>query len=199
MTSQKSAEEPAAEENTPESTAAVSAEASVENRLQEENDLLRQENARFRDQWVRAVAETDNVRKRSQRDLEEAAKYGIASFARDMAGVLENLKRASDSIPAGARENDALLNKLGEGVDLTLYELLNIFERYGIERIDPLDKKFDHNLHQAVAQVDRDDIPPGMVVQVVQAGYTLGDRLLMPAMVVVSRQGEPPKTVDETA
>jgi molecular chaperone GrpE len=184
----------------PKETAAdLPAEASKTSQLQEEIDQLREETARLRDQWIRAVAETDNVRKRSQRDLEETSRYAITSFARDMAGVLENLKRASENIPPGARENDVLLNTLGEGVDLTLKELLAIFKRFDIHRIDPINQKFDHNLHQAVAQVERDDVSPGTVVQVVQAGYTLGDRLLKPAMVVVSKQGETPKKVDETA
>ena len=175
------------------------AEASKESRLQEEIDRLTEEASRLRDQWVRAVAETDNVRKRSQRDLADASRYAVTSFARDMAGVLENLKRASENIPAGARESDVLLNTLGEGVDLTLQELLTIFKRYDIHRIDPINQKFDHNLHQAVVQIPRDDVPPGTVVQVMQAGYVIGDRLLKPAMVAVSKPGDSPTQVDETA
>src|SRR5581483_9738170 len=137
---------PVAPEGTP---AAPPAEATRESQLQEEIDRLTSENNRLRDQWMRAVAETDNVRKRSQRDLGESSRYAISSFARDMAGVLENLKRASENIPAGARETDVLLNTLGEGVDLTLQELVTIFKRYDIHRIDPINQKFDHNLHQA--------------------------------------------------
>ncbi len=178
---------------------AFPAEASKESQLQDEIARLTEENSRLRDQWVRAVAETDNVRKRSQRDVGEASRYAIASFARDMAGVMENLKRASETIPAGSRESDVLLNTLGEGVDLTLQELLTIFKRYDIHRIDPANQKFDHNLHQAVVQIERDDVPPGTVVQVVQAGYMLGSRLLKPAMVAVSKPGDTPKQVDETA
>ena len=161
---------------------------------------LEQEAAKLRDQLLRAVAETDNVRKRAERDREETAKYAITKFAGDMVSVLENLKRASESIPADARSQNPQLATLGEGVDLTLKELLSTFERYGIQRIDPLGQKFDHNLHQAVAQVDHPDAAPGTVVQVVQAGYVIEGRLLRPAMVAVSKAapGEA-KKVDTTA
>lgn len=162
-------------------------------------EQLEAELAKMRDQWVRAAAETENVRKRAERDVTEASKYAITAFARDMVNVLENLKRASESIPQENRGGNDLLKTLGEGVDLTLQELLNIFERFGIKRIDPAGQKFDHNLHQAVVQVERPDVPAGTVIQVVQAGYTIGDRLLRPAMVAVSKQGEETKKVDTTA
>jgi len=183
----------------PENAAALPAETSKDNQLQERIGQLEEENAQLRDQWMRAVAETDNVRKRSLRDQEDAIRYGISGFARDMAGVLENLKRASESIPKDAREGDERLKTLGEGVDLTLQELLGIFGKYGIRRLDPLNQKFDHNLHQAVAQVERNDAPPGTVVQVVQAGYVMHDRLLQPAMVVVAKAGDVPQPVDTSA
>jgi molecular chaperone GrpE len=162
---------------------------------------LEEELAKARDQRLRAIAETDNIRKRAERDQTETSKYAITAFARDMVNVLENLKRASDNIPKEAVADDPLLQKLEEGVELTLKELLSIFERYGIRRIDPMGQKFDHNLHQAVAQVERDDVAPGMVIQVVQAGYTINDRLLRPAMVAVSKAatGDAPKQVDTTA
>jgi molecular chaperone GrpE len=161
-------------------------------------DLAEQLNA-MRDQWLRAVAETENVRKRAERDREETSKYAVSAFARDMVSVLENLKRASESIPAELRASDEKLKTLGEGVDLTLQELLSIFERYKIKRIDPMGEKFDHHFHQAVVQVERPDIPAGTVIQVVQAGYIIHDRLLRPAMVAVSKQGEPTKQVDTNA
>lgn len=188
-------EKPTEEAPAPESPH-VPAEASKENQLQEQIDRLQEDLARARDQWMRAVAETENIRKRSQREQEETARYAVTSFARDMVSVLENLKRAAESIPAEAREG--VLKTLSEGVDLTLKELLGIFERHGIARIDPINQKFDHNLHQAVTQIERSDVPPGTVVQVVQAGYVIHDRLLRPAMVAVSKPGETPKPVNET-
>jgi molecular chaperone GrpE len=160
---------------------------------------LEAEVTKMRDQWMRAVAEAENVRKRAQRDQEEMSKFAVTAFARDMVSVLENLKRAAESIPADKREGNDLLKTLGEGIDLTLQELLGIFQRYHITRIDPLHQKFDHNLHQAVVQVERPDVPPGTVIQVVQAGYTIHDRLLRPAMVAVSKQGELAKKVDTSA
>ncbi|MFW0776725.1 MAG: nucleotide exchange factor GrpE [Rickettsiales bacterium] len=162
-------------------------------------ESLSKEIEELRDQLLRANAETENVRKRSERERAEASKYAISGFARDMVSVLENLKRASDSVPEESRADNELLKTIGEGVDLTLQELLSIFDRYEIKRIDPIDQKFDHNFHQAVAQVERHDIPAGMVVQVIQAGYTIHDRLLRPAMVAVSKEGEAPKPVDTTA
>ncbi len=161
---------------------------------------LTAEVAKYKDQWVRAAAEVDNVRKRSQREIEESSRYAVTGFARDMVEVLENLSRASASIPKEKREGNDLLKTLGEGVDLTLQELLNIFTRYGITRLDPQGAKFDHNFHQAVVQVERADLPPGQIVQVVQAGYTIHDRLLRPAMVAVSKAPpEAPEKVDTLA
>ena len=138
---------------------------------------LEEECAKLRDSWVRSVAETDNVRKRSQRDLEESGKYAITGFASDMVSVLENLKRAAEIIPAGdTADSNALLKTLSEGINLTLQELLNIFQKYNIVRIDPIGKKFDHNFHQAIAQIENNDVEAGTIIQVVQAGYMIADR-----------------------
>ncbi len=167
--------------------------------LQKEIDRLKEENAKLRDQWVRAVADAENIRKRAQRDMEDTARYGVTNFARDMVSVLENLTRASESIPAEAASDNELLKTLREGIHLTLQELLSIFEKYGIKRVMPLNQKFDHNLHQAVAQAPREDVPAGTVVQVIQSGYIIHDRLLRPAMVVVSQAVDPAKKVDTTA
>lgn len=160
---------------------------------------MEQEITTLKDQVLRAAAEVENTRKRAQRDQEETAKYSVTGFARDLVSVAENLQRAAESIPAEARADNPLLKTLAEGVDLTLRELLNIFERNGIRRVHPLGEKFDHNTHQAVAQIETPDTAPGMVVQVLQAGYVIHDRLLRPAMVAVSKQGETPKAVDQTA
>lgn len=160
---------------------------------------LEAEVAKFRDQWMRAVAETENVRKRAQRDQEDTARYAIASFARDLVNVIENLKRALETIPPEARKEEGLLKTVAEGVELTQREMLSVFEKFGVRRISPEGQKFDHNLHQAVVQVERSDVAPGTVVQVVQAGYVLHERLLRPAMVAVAKAPETPKKVDETA
>ena len=162
---------------------------------------LEEECAKLRDSWVRSVAETDNVRKRSQRDLEENSKYAVTGFAGDMVSVLENLKRAAEIIPAGeSADSNALLKTLGEGINLTLQELPNIFKKYNIVRLDPIGQKFDHNFHQAVAQVENNDVEAGTIIHVVQAGYMIADRLLHPAMVAVSKtSGADTKKLDTTA
>ena len=157
-----------------------------------EADQLREELAIMRDKWVRAVAETDNLRKRAKKEQEETSRYAITGFAREMVDVLENLIRASDSIPAEAKEENELLKTLGEGVDLTRSELLNIFEKYAIKRLSPIGEKFDHNFHQAVVQVENNEVESGTVLEVLQAGYVIHNRLLRPAMVAVSKRGEQP-------
>lgn len=142
--------------------------------------------ATMKDQALRALAETENTRRRAERDQQDTAKYAVSKFAGDLVGVLENLQRATDSIPAELKASTPAVASLATGVDMTLKELLNVFERHGIKRIDPLGQKFDHNLHQAVSQMEAAGEEPGMVLQVLQAGYTIHDRLLRPAMVVVA-------------
>lgn len=160
---------------------------------------LAEESARYKDQWVRSVAEAENTRKRLQRELEDNARYAVSNFAKDMVEVLENLSRASNSIPQDAVNSSDVLKTLNDGLSLTRQEMLRTLEKYGIQRIDPVGQKFDHNFHQAVVQIPRTDVPDGTVVQVVQAGYVIHDRLLRPAMVAVSKWMEPPEKVDTTA
>jgi molecular chaperone GrpE len=162
-------------------------------------ETLNAEIASLKDKLLRAVAETDNVRKRAQRDVEETSKYAVTPLAKDLVNVCENLNRALECIPADQRDANPLLKSLGDGVEMTLKELLAIFQRNGIRRIEPLGEKFDHNFHQAVMQVQSPDHEAGTVVQVLQAGYVIHDRLLRPAMVGVAKQGEAPKKVDTSA
>lgn len=155
--------------------------------------------AQMKDQWVRAAAETDNVRKRAERDQQETSKYAASRFAMDMVGVLENVKRAAESLTEEKRSGNDLLKTVGEGMDMTVAELIQIFERHGIKRIDPMGEKFDHNLHQAVVQVHVPDAEAGTIVQVVQCGYKMHDRLLKPAMVAVAKAADETKKVDTSA
>jgi molecular chaperone GrpE len=145
--------------------------------------------AALKDQALRALAETENTRRRGERELQDMSKYAVTGFARDLVSVLENLQRAIDSIPADMKESQPAVKNLAVGVEMTLSELLGIFNRQGIQRIDPMGQKFDHNLHQAVAQIDTPDAEAGTVVQVLQAGYVIHDRLLRPAMVGVAAGG----------
>ena len=142
--------------------------------------------AATKDQALRALAEVENTRRRTERELADMSKYAVTGFARDLVAVLENLQRALDSIPPELEEANPAVANLATGVGMTLKELLSVFARQGIKRIDPMGEKFDHNFHQAVAQIDVADAEPGTVVQVLQAGYIIHDRLLRPAMVAVA-------------
>jgi len=145
-----------------------------------------EELADLKDKLLRAMAETENIRRRSIRDKEDAAKYGITTFARDMVPVADNLGRAVDTLPENAREDENFKSFI-EGVELTGKDLAIAFEKHGIKEIRPDGGKFDHNLHQAMFEVEDADKAPGTVLQVMQIGYTIGDRLLRPAMVGVSK------------
>lgn len=149
--------------------------------------------ASLKDQALRALAEAENTRRRAERELADMSKYAVTGFARDLVSVLENLQRAVDSIPAELKESQPAVANLAVGIDMTLKELLGVFARQGIQRIDPIGQKFDHNFHQAVAQMEVPDAEAGTVVQVLQAGYVIHDRLLRPAMVGVAAAGSAPQ------
>lgn len=158
----------------------------------------------LKDRVLRAVAEAENTRRRAQRDVEDARKYAVAEMARDLLGVADNLRRALDAVPAEARESHAELANLMTGVELTERELAKAFDKVGIAKIDPMGEKLDPNLHQAMMQVPDATAEPGTVVQVVQVGYKIQDRLLRPAMVGVAAppsagSGGPGEQVDRQA
>lgn len=160
---------------------------------------IEEEAAKLKDQLIRAVAETENIRKRSERDLADLRKYAVTGFARDLVNVVEHLQMALQNIPENARKEDEKLSNLAQGVEMTYNELLRVFEGHGIMRVDPKGEKFNHNHHQAVAQIDSADVEPGHVVQVLQAGYIIHDRLLRPAMVTVAKEGSKAQSVDTEA
>lgn len=164
---------------------------------------LEAEAVRLKDQALRALAEQENTRRRAQREIDDNSKFAVSSFARDVLPVTDNLRRALEAIPAAARATDETLDKFAAGVELTERELMNVLERYGIKRIEPVGQPFDHNLHQAMMQVDSGAHPPGTVVQCFQPGYTIHGRLLRPAMVTVSKgspaNGAPGAKIDTTA
>ncbi len=184
-----------------EALAKAAAEADIklaaENAPESEADVVAQlqsDVAVARDQALRAAAEMENLRKRSARDVEDARKYATANFAKELVAVLDNLQRATESVPADAREGNEQLNSLATGVEMTLRSLEGAFEKFGITKVSPLGEKFDPNLHQAMVQIESPDAEAGTVVQVMQAGYVIHDRLLRPAMVGVAKApvgGEP--------
>ena len=161
----------------------------------EDNEAEDNEQAQIealKDKLLRALAETENVRKRADREREEVAKYGITSLARDIVGIADNLRRALESVPAESKESDALIKSLREGVALTQQEFEAVLARHGIERIEPLGEVFDHNFHQAMFEIEDKEHSAGTVVQVLQEGYRIHDRLLRPAMVGVAKKTSAP-------
>jgi molecular chaperone GrpE len=148
------------------------------------------ETAELKDRLLRTLADMENMRKRTEREVADARQYGIASFARDILGVADNFRRALDAIGPELREAaDPAVKSLIEGVELTERELLKALEKNRIQKIEPLGQKFDPNLHQAMFEVPDTSVPNGTVVQVVQAGYMIGERILRPALVGVSKGG----------
>ena len=149
----------------------------------------------LKDQLLRALAETENVRKRAERERQEAAKFAITSLARDIVSVADNLQRALDSVPAesdDSSESNTRIGSLRDGIEMTRQEFETVLARHGIERLEPLGETFDHNFHQAMFEVEHEEYSAGTVVQVLQAGYRIHDRLLRPAMVGVAKKAQEP-------
>jgi len=156
-------------------------------------ELLQKEAAEARDRMLRTLAEMENLRKRTTKEVADARLYGITGFARDVLDIADNLQRALDAVPAEARATaDPGLISLIEGVELTERSLLNALEKHGVKKLDPQGQKFDPNFHQAMYEVPDPSVPSGTVVQIMQAGYTIGDRVLRPALVGVAKGGAKP-------
>jgi molecular chaperone GrpE len=148
------------------------------------------ERDQLKDQLLRALADTENMRRRSEREATNVRKYGHTPFARDLVGAIDNLARVVESAPENLDQADETVKSLITGIQLSWTELQSIIEKHGIKRVEPLGEKFDYNLHQAMFEVPTNDQPSGMVLEVVQHGYVLHDRLLRPAMVGVSKTGD---------
>jgi molecular chaperone GrpE len=155
---------------------------------------LQSENASLKDRLLRTLAEMENLRRRTDKEVADTRSYAVTGFARDVLTVADNMHRALDTIPAETREAaDGALKTLIEGVVLTERDLLNTLERHGVKKIDPKGERFDPHLHQAMFEVPDTSVPTGTVMQVVQAGYVIGDRVLRPALVGVSKGGPKPQ------
>jgi molecular chaperone GrpE len=155
---------------------------------------LRRENAELKDKLLRSLAEAENQRRRAEREVADAKNYGVTSFARDMLTVADNLRRAAASAQPVVREQEgAVLKSLLEGIELTERDFLSRLAKYGVKKLEPLGGKFDPNLHEALFEVPDETAANGTVVQVVEDGYAIGDRILRPAKVGVSRSS--PKSV----
>jgi molecular chaperone GrpE len=150
---------------------------------------LEAEKADLTDRLIRLAAEMDNLRKRTERDVQDARKYAVSKFAGDMLVVGDNLKRAIEAVPAEARETDEAVKALIEGVEVTGREMERLLEKNGITRISAVGERFDPHRHQAMFEVPDTSVAPGTVVQVVQEGYQIGDRVLRAALVGVAKSG----------
>lgn len=161
-------------------------------------ELLAAERDDLKDKYLRLAAEMDNLRRRTARDVRDARSYSVSNFARDMLAVSDNLRRALDAIPAEALEaGEAGLKALAEGVELTERSMLSALERHGVKKLSPTGQKFDPNFHQAMFEVPNPDVPNNTIVEVVQDGFVIGDRVLRPAMVGVAKGG--PKQAAEAS
>lgn len=188
-------EQPA--EAAPETAAAEQPEA-VEEAGVDPIEVLKAENADLKDRALRVMAEMENLRRRTEKEVKDARQYAVSGFARDMLTVSDNLRRALEALPEDDRKNaDAGVASLIEGVEMIERDLLNQLEKNGVKKLDPEGQKFDPNFHQAMFEVPNTEVPNNTVVQVMQAGYVIGDRVLRPAMVGVSKGG--PKDVAASA
>ena len=145
------------------------------------------ERSELKDRLLRMLAEAENLKKRTQREVADARRYAVTGFARDVLNVGDNFARALDAV--GSTEDNPALKTLVEGMEMTARELDRTLEKHGVKKLEPEGERFDPNLHQAMFEVPNADVPNGTVVQVLQAGYTIGDRVLRPAMVGVSKGG----------
>ncbi|MEI9983065.1 MAG: nucleotide exchange factor GrpE [Aliidongia sp.] len=188
-------ESPETPETTPDLPDSPEAEPAAERATELESEV-----AKLKDQLLRALAEQENIRRRAQREREDAVKYAAQKFANDLLSAADNLRRALDST-ASAPPQDEFTKTLLAGVAATERELLAAFEKHGIQRIDPAGEKFDHNLHQAMFELENTGKPAGTIVQVLAPGYVLQDRLLRAAMVGVAKGpvAEPAPEKDKAA
>ena len=170
-------------------------QVSEEPKDQEESEIssedliekLNEEITSLKDQRLRAIAELENFRKRAEKDQSDALKYGISNFAKEIINIRDNIERAQSSISDEAKNNEAIKSVI-EGIDLIAQSVVSTFEKIGIKKIESLNEKFDHNLHQAMMEIENEELEPGTIVQELIPGYTLHDRLLRPAMVGVSKK-----------
>ncbi len=165
-------------------------EADGETGLAHEILVLAAENAGLKDQVLRTLAEMENLRRRTEREVQDASRYAVTAFARDVLSVGDNLGRALEAVSADAREKGGeALAALLSGVEMTEREFVTTLGKHGVRRIDPTGGRFDPNLHQAMFEVPDPSVASGTVVKVLQPGYVIGDRVLRPALVGVAKGG----------
>ena len=153
-------------------------------------EALNADNGQLKDRVLRTLAEMENLRRRTEREVSDAKAYGVTGFARDMLTVVDNLSRALEHLSVESQATaDPAMRSLIEGVELTARDLEAALGRHGVKKLDPKGQRFDPNFHQAIFEAPDETVPSGTVSQVVQSGWTIGDRVLRPAMVGVSKGG----------
>ena len=153
-------------------------------------EALQAENVELKDRWLRSQAEMENLRRRTEREVGDAKTYGVTSFARDMLTFADNLRRAIEAVPTEVRETgDPAVRSFVEGIELTERDFLSRLGRFGVKKMEPQGKKFDPNHHEVLFEVPDESVASGIVMQVVEPGYTIGERVLRAAKVGVSRGG----------
>ena len=165
----------------------VENEKFIEEKLQEEINQLR-------DEKLRLLAEMENLRKRADKERIDSIRYGSMNLARDILSPDDNLTRALEAIPK-EEKNSETVNNLIEGLKMVQKEFITILEKYGVKKIKALNTKFDHNIHQAMVELENNEVEAGMVIQEIQRGYTMHDRLLRPSMVGVSKRNTKKKDI----
>ena len=174
-------------------------EAEAEEQEQEGEPDPADEIRDLKDKLLRAMAESENTRRIAAREKQDASKYAVTNFARDILRVADNLGFAMMSVTEEARKADSNLDNLYVGIDMTMKELLSVFEGQGIKPVPAVGEAFDHNIHEAVQQVENPDVAAGTVMQALRGGFTIQDRLLRPAQVIVSTGGPTPDGADRAA
>ena len=177
-----------------------SAEDSNENNSDSPENIIEKLNEEIqdlKDQRLRAAAELENFRKRAEKDQADALKYGVSNFAKEIINIKDNVERAQSSISEDVRSNDAV-KSIVEGLDMIAQSAVATFEKIGIKKIESLNEKFDHNLHQAMIEIENNEVEPGTIVQELISGYTMHDRLLRPAMVGVSKKTQQNQQSDDS-
>lgn len=172
---------------TPDEAVSAPAEGDIAGEASARIAALEAETAELKDRVLRTIAEMENLRRRTERQIAEARQYAIAAFARDMLTAGDNLARTIQAVPDEARNSNEALTTLIDGVEMTERDLQNSLEKHGVRRLDPVGEKFDPNLHQAIFEVPTEEQPNGTVMQVMQPGYVIGERVLRPAMVGVAK------------
>jgi molecular chaperone GrpE len=175
-------------------TAGLSANDAPTQAAQEADQVaaLEAERLDLKDKLLRTLADMENLRRRTEREVADARAYAVTNFARDMLTAADNIRRALDSVPADQATTEGPLKALVEGIELTERDFLKSLERHGVRRLDPKGSKFDPNMHQAMFEVPNPDVPAGTVLEVVQTGYAIADRVLRPALVGVAKGGPKP-------